>query len=111
LVFPFFFKRSFNILKNSIFTSFLNINNFVQQRLRFSGLGYFVEKTDVSLKLHVGLTRIPVVSVPHYISLIRINKRKKKLLVRGFSLVLINNYCSALRSIRICDVYKGKGIR
>jgi len=83
----------------------------VQQRLRFSGLGYFVEKADVSLKLHVGLTRIPNIFLPSYISLVRINKKKKKLLIKGFSSILINNYCSVLRSIRTCDVYKCKGIR
>ena len=111
LIFPFFLKRNLNIVRNSILTSISNINFFIKQRLRLSGLGYFVEPTAESLKIHVGLTKAPEFLVPSCIYSMKVNRKKKKLLLKGYVLYPLKNYCSLLRSVKICDVYKHKGIR
>ena len=79
MIFPFFLCRNLNIVRNSIITSILNINFFIKQRLRLSGLGYFVDPLTDSLKIHVGLTKAPQLQLPNCIYKIKINKRKKKL--------------------------------
>ena len=78
LIFPFFLKRNLNIVRNSILTSISNINFFIKQRLRLSGLGYFVEPTAESLKIHVGLTKAPEFLVPNCIYSFKVNRKKKK---------------------------------
>lgn len=111
LVYPFFLKKNLNSLRNDIFRLFFDLNFFAKHRLRFSGLGYSVDFFDYSLKLNVGLTQPPIVQVPSFIYLIKSNKKKKKLLLKGFLSSSLNNFCSLLRSIKTCDVYKHKGIR
>ena len=111
LVFPLFLKKNLNVVKNSIIMSLLNINFFIKQRLRLSGLGYYVEPLIDSLKLHVGLTKSPRILLPDFVFSMKLNRKKKKLLLKGYSLCSLKNYCSLIRSIKACDVYKHKGIR
>ena len=83
LVFPFFLKRDLNVVRNSILISIMNVNFFIKQRLRLSGLGYCVEPLSDSLKIYVGLAKAPEFSIPNCIYNTKTNSKKKKVLLKG----------------------------
>lgn len=98
----------------SIFKSFQTNQFFYKSRLRFSGLGYGLEFDKTSspfLKINTGFTTPQMFPKPLYISVVKTNKKCKKALFAGYSEIKISNFSASIRKVRVCDVYKGKGIR
>jgi hypothetical protein len=104
----------FNSLYKAMF--FLNFN--VKTRIRFSGLGYGLEKINddsidkvLHIKINVGLTHPPVIKLPFFVFTLKTNRRKKKIQFEGSLKFLINSFAANIIRLRHCDVYKHKGIR
>jgi large subunit ribosomal protein L6 len=78
--------------------------------LRLRGVGYKFSISSTKLKVQVGYSHLLKIKIPLFKSFIM---NKKATIIRGksFNLVLLSTFFAGIRSMRLPDVYKGKGIR
>jgi len=105
--------KSYRSLYKSLILQMLNNSNFnVYKRLTLKGIGYKIhlkKKNSFSIiQLKVGYSHTIFFKIPSSITLLSPNSTV--LYVVGTSMNQINSLVSRIRSLRIPDPYKGKGI-
>jgi large subunit ribosomal protein L6 len=86
-----------------------SINIYTKKKLKLKGLGL---KTNLSsdsnfLELKLGYSHIIRIAIPK--DKIKITIQKNFVVVEGFDKVIVGDFVSKLRSLKIPDSYKGKG--
>jgi len=81
---------------------------FIKQ-LVFVGVGYRVESlTQEVLNLKLGYSHLVTIKIPESITVY--SPKRTVLILKGFNLQFLNEFVSYIRSQKLPDVYKGKGI-
>lgn len=81
---------------------------FIKQ-LVFVGVGYRVESiTQETLKLKLGYSHLVTIKIPGSITVY--SPKRTVLILKSFDLQFLNEFVSYIRSKKLPDVYKGKGI-
>ena len=95
-----------SILRNLIF----GVVKGYRRKLRLVGVGFKASKRDQNLILKIGYSHEVVYPIPEDI---KINCSKNKgiiIVISGVERVRVNQVAVEIRSFRIPDIYKGKGI-
>jgi large subunit ribosomal protein L6 len=78
-------------------------------RLAFIGVGFRVEEiNDGFLKLKLGFSHFVFIRIPSYIKVVA--PKKTLLVLKSMDDHLLNEFALRVRSFKLPDVYKGKGI-
>lgn len=98
-------KSSFRLFQKTLIGVYLR---FVV-RLVFIGVGFRVESIENNfLKLKLGFSHFVFLKIPTYIKIEA--PKKTSLVLSSLNNALLGEFVSRLRSFRLPDVYKGKGI-
>jgi len=78
--------------------------------LRLRGVGYKFSISSTKLRIQVGYSHLLKIKVPFFKSFV-MNKKATVICGKSFNLVTLSTFFAGIRSLRLPDVYKGKGIR
>jgi large subunit ribosomal protein L6 len=79
-------------------------------KLRLVGVGYRASVLNKILTLKIGYSHEIKYDIPQDINIFCGKAKGTRLLIRGIELQRVTQIASEIRSLRVPDVYKGKGI-
>lgn len=101
-------KAIFNLYYNLLKHKIKSVSYGCIQKLNLVGIGYSAEVNNNILKLKLGFSHLIFIKIPHNIFL-KIIKRRK-LIIYGCDLEKITQFSYLIKSYKIPECYKGKGI-
>jgi len=99
---------NFSLIKQGIF----EVSKKVFKKLKLNGIGYKIDIINTGLfkllRFKLGLSHFIYYKIPDTVEIKHYNNNK--LIISGHSYILVSNIASKIRSFKIPEVYKGKGI-
>jgi len=99
---------NFSLIKQGIF----EVSKKVSRKLKLNGIGYKIDIINkelfIILRFKLGLSHFIYYKVPNTVEITIYNNNK--LLILGYNYNLVTNIAAKIRSFKIPEVYKGKGI-
>lgn len=102
-------KQQYSTFFRSFQKAIVGVNLGFVIRLTFVGVGFRVESVEKNfIKLKLGFSHFVLIKIPSYI---KVCAPKKTLLVlKSVDKQLLKEFSSKIRSFKLPDIYKGKGI-
>jgi len=88
----------------------LGVSQGFRKGLVINGVGYRAEVQGKLLVLSIGFSTDFAVAIPEGVS-VTIEANGQKVVITGFDRWLVGKFASEVRSLRLPEPYKGKGIR
>ena len=101
-------KKFLNLSVRLIKQTLRGVSVGYKKRLRLKGLGYSAEVLGDILSLKLGYSNKINIKIPESFN-IKIKKRRI-IYILGYNLVKITDFAAFIRSYRVPDCYKGKGV-
>jgi len=99
---------NFSLIKQGIF----EVSKKVFKKLKLTGIGYKIDIINKKLfkliRFKLGLSHFVYYKIPNIIEIKCYNNNK--LIILGYDYILVSTIASKIRSFKIPEVYKGKGI-
>jgi ribosomal protein L6P/L9E len=109
-----FIKNKLELAKFNFFFSMLsdfkkNVNIYIKKKLKLKGLGLKINLSfDLKrLEFKLGFSHLIFILIPN--REVKVTLQKSFLVVEGFDKVIVGNFVSRLRCLKVPDSYKGKG--
>lgn len=96
----------FSMISNLV----LGVSKGYSCKLRLVGVGYRASVSNKVLTLKIGYSHEIKYDIPQDVDIFCGKTKGTRLLIRGIELQRVTQIASEIRSLRIPDVYKGKGI-
>ncbi|MEN6364125.1 MAG: 50S ribosomal protein L6 [Rectinema sp.] len=98
------------LYRNLVNNMVLGVSQGFRKGLVINGVGYRAEVQGKLLVLSIGFSTDFAVAIPEGVS-VTIEANGQKVVITGFDRWLVGKFASEVRSLRLPEPYKGKGIR